>query len=491
MSRPAFLGLLSWLFAVGAFAQSASQFERYFLDKTMRVDLYHVGDKNGEFLTIDRILREGVWAGNPASLIDPLNNGRYRVCVYDMPTNALVFTRGYDTYFGEYKTTEPAKNGLKRVFQETILIPYPKHPVLFVVEGRDRQNIYHPLLQSRIDPSDYHVISDAPPRSGRIIQLVKNGDPHKTVDLVFIAEGYTAKEEAKFEADLKRFTEKFFTWEPYRTMKDRFTITGIFNPSLESGTDEPRQGSYRRTLLNATFNSLDSDRYLLTEENKLMRDVAGQVPYDAIVVMVNSKRYGGGGIYNAFTMFTSDGTWDEYVFMHEFGHAFGGLGDEYTGDVSYEDFYPSGVEPTEPNITALLDPENLKWKDLLTPGLSVPTDWGEKAYDSLKTRRSELVAEKAKALSRLKNDSASESAVKEAEANYSRQLDELGKKIRAFMEEHPLKGKIGVFEGAGYVAKGLYRPTLNSLMNQFTKGDRSMYRVNEQAVMRVIDYYTK
>ncbi len=474
-----------------AHSQEAISYDRYFIDSTMRVDLYHIGDKNDEFYTLDRVLREGTWAGTTDQLIDPFNNGRYRTRLVDIASNTLIYSRGFDVYFGEYKTTDQAKSGIKRVFQESILCPFPKHPVILLIDRRDRSNIYQPLFEQRIDPADYHIIHELPLRNDKIVPVLRSGDPHHAVDVVFIAEGYTQAEEKKFEGDVKRFAETLFTWEPYKEYKSHFNITGIFSPSPQSGVDEPRQGSYKKTLLNATFNSLDSDRYLLTEENKLMRDVAGQVPYDAVLVIVNSKRYGGGGIYNDFTAFTSDGPSSDYVFVHEFGHAFGGLGDEYMGDVSYEEFYPKGVEPTEPNLTALLDPANLKWKDLVSPGIPIPTEWGEATYDSLVSRRTELYAEREKNVARMKGAGVSDSTLRDSAAAFGKEIGELSRKITGFLEDHPLKGKVGAFEGGGYEHKGIYRPTVNSLMNQFTKTDRSMYPVSERAVRKVIEYYTK
>jgi hypothetical protein len=486
-----FLLMLVVLLPGLARGQEPISFDRYFIDSTMRVDLYHVGDRNDEFYTLDRVLREGRWAGTVGNLIDPFDYGRYRARLFDIASNRLIYSRGYDTYFGEYKTTDQAKNGIKRVFQESVLCPFPKHPVLLVIDRRSRSSVYQPLFEQRVDPSDYHTIVESASRSDVIIPVVRNGDPHHAVDLIVVAEGYAQSEQKKFAEDVKRYGEILFEWEPYRKYKNRFNITGVFSSSPESGVDEPRQGSYKKTLLNATFNSLDSDRYLLTEENKLMRDVAGQIPYDALLVMVNSTRYGGGGIYNDFTAFTSDGPTNDFVFVHEFGHAFGGLGDEYMGDVSYEGFFPKGVEPTEPNLTALLDPANLKWKELVSPGISIPTEWGGAAYDSLIARRSDLIAARQQRLSQIRAEGATDSTVKEVGKGLNKDIGDLSKRITSFLEDHPLKGKVGAFEGGGYEHKGIFRPTVNSLMNQFSKTDRSMYPVSERAVQKMIEYYIR
>jgi hypothetical protein len=473
-------------------ARAEVAFDEYFVDATLRVDYYHIGDKSTELVTLDRVLREGMWAGNPGHLLDPFSYGRYRVQVFDSASGRLIYSRGFDSYFGEYKTSEPAKHGVKRTFHESLLIPAPKRTIRFVIEMRDRSNVYHQLFEAAIDPGDYHIVTEQARRGERVIEQVKNGSPHDKVDIVILSEGYTKSDEEKFAADVKRYADILLAWEPYRSYKDRFNISGIFVPSPESGVDEPRQHSYKKTALDATFNSLDSDRYLLSENNRMLRDVAAQVPYDALVVMVNSKRYGGGGIYNAFTFFTSDGTSNEEVFQHEFAHAFGGLGDEYyTSDVAYDEFYPPGVEPTEPNLTALLDPKNVKWRDLLTPGLAVPTEWGQQTYDSLTSRRDAVSKEHSERVARLKKEGAGDIEVRKAEVEFRPVMEELNRRIKSFLEDHPLKGKIGAFEGGGYAPKGLYRPTVNSLMNQFTATDRTFYRVNEAALIRMIGYYSR
>ncbi len=487
-----YAGIVFLLVVGRLMAEEQPRFDAFFVDSTLRVDYYHIGDAHDELITLDQIYRAGPWAGNPTTLLDPLGLGRYRARLYDVATNTLVYSRGYDAYFGEYRTTDPAKKGTKRTYHETILTPFPKLPVLLVIESRDRQNIYHPLFTLRIDPDDYHIVCETPGKSGTVIETVAQGNPHSKVDLVILSEGYTMAERGKFEKDLKRYTDIFFTWEPYKSLRDRFNIRGVFFPSPESGVDEPRQRSYRTTVLDATFNSLDSDRYLLTEQNKTMRDLAGQVPYDAILIMVNTKRYGGGGIYNSFTMFSSDGPWNEHVFVHEFGHAFAGLADEYyTREVSYDQFFAPGVEPTEQNITALLNPSQLKWKSFVTPGLPIPTPWGQETYDSLGTARDTLYASQRRALEDLNHRNASPDETARTRKSFGDQIAQVNDKLKKFFSEHPLRGKVGAFEGAGYVPKGFYRPTVNSLMNQFNDQERTLYPVNDHAIRRVIDFYTE
>ncbi len=480
------------IFSTLLHSQTPAKFERFFLDQTLRIDYYHVGDAAEEIITIDQVYRQGPWAGNPEHLLDPFNTGRYFIKLYDVASNALIHSRGFDSYFGEYKTTEPAKNGVKRTYHETALLPCPAKPVFFVIEMRDRNNLLHPLFTRKIDPAALEVIKENPDRQDNIYPVVRNGDAHKKVDIVMIAEGYSAEEEAKFNADLERYAKVFFEWEPYKSKRKNFNISGIFRPSRESGVDEPERGIFKNTALNSSFNSLGSDRYLLTEDNKTLRDVAAQVPYDAIFILVNSKRYGGGGIYNFFCITTVDNEWSEFVFQHEFGHSFTGLADEYYGaEVAYDEFFPVGVEPTEANITALLDPPNIKWKELISPGVAIPTDWGKAKFDSLYIADLKIRQQKTDTLAALIRQAYPEATVKQVEARYDSLSRQLNDQIKAFTRNHPLKDKVGAFEGGGYVAKGIYRPMLNCLMLKFEKDDPGFCKVCEQAVNRMIEYYSE
>ncbi len=443
-------------------------------------------------ITLDQIYREGAWAGNPRNLIDPINQGRYRIQARDPHSGNIIFNRGYDSYFGEYQTTAPAKDGNRRTFHESVLIPYPKDSVLITIERRQRDQTLIGIFQQIIDPLSYHIIKEIPGRDRKITQTVSSGAASDHVDVVVIGEGYTEADSAKFRKDLGRFSDIFFAWEPYKSAKNNFNFTGIFSPSLDQGVDEPRRDRFKRTALNATFNSLDSDRYLLTEDNKSLRDIAGQVPYDLLLIMVNKNRYGGGGIYNQFCTFTSDGPWSEHVFHHEIGHTFGGLADEYyTSDVAYEEFYPRGIEPLEPNITALLDPEQVKWQVYLDPELPVPTPWGRKKFDQLLADYEMVSTQKQQELDSLRLGGAGKAAFDTLEEKYARLRTQVWKKIDNFFEVHPLKGKVGVYEGAGYMADGFYRPTVNSIMHRFSQSEKFFYPVNEAAIKRVIDYYTE
>jgi len=471
-------------------ASSVSRFDDYFLDKTMRVDYFHLGDGREELVTIDQIYEQGIWPGSRRNLIDDFNSGRYFLKIFDSSSGKLIFSKGFDSYFSEYKTTDGALKGIKKTYHETALIPYPKKKIKFVLEARNRENILQPLFSQEIDPSSLNIIKERLDRKVKVFEVLKSGEPRQKVDIAFVAEGYTLEEEGKFKADLKRFSEVFFSQEPYKTYKDRFNIYGVFKPSEESGCDEPSHGVFKNTALNSTFDSLGSERYLLTEDNKSLRDVAAHVPYDALFIMVNHKRYGGGGIYNLYCTFTTDNQWYEYLFLHEFGHSFAGLGDEYyTSAVAYNEFYPRGVEPTEPNITALLDPKNLKWKELVSAEIEIPTPWEKEAFDEMDNAYQKVRLETNEKIARMKREGAPQAEVEKVEQESERLSLENAKRVDDYLSRSKFKDKVGAFEGAGYSAEGLFRPMVDCIM--FTRGKKPFCKVCEQAVIRAIKYYSE
>lgn len=471
-------------------AQAQGEFEQYFLDKTMRIDYFHIGDAKEEFITVDQIFEQGVWAGSKRNLLDNFHNGRYCIKIYDLASGKLIFSKGFDSYFGEYKTTDVALNGMKRTFHESALIPYPKNKIKFSLEIRNRQNLLQPLFSQEIDPSGITIIRETLSRGVKVFEVQKKGDAHQKIDIAFIAEGYTLAEEGKLEADLERFVQVFFRQEPYKTYKDRFNIYGVFKPSEESGCDEPSHGSFKNTALSATFDSLGSERYLLTEDNKSFRDIAAHVPYDALFLMVNHKRYGGGGIYNLYCTFTVDNQWFEYLFLHEFGHSFAGLGDEYyTSEVAYNEFYSKGVEPVEPNITALLDPKDLKWKAFVSAGIEIPTPWEKQEFDRMDNAYQKIRQEINGKIARMKREKAPRAEIEKVEEESERLSREQAKKVDEYLRKSKYWGKIGAFEGAGYSAQGLYRPAVDCIM--FTKGTKPFCKVCEEAIIRVIKHLSQ
>jgi hypothetical protein len=480
--------LLAW--PLLAPCQGNIDFAAYFTNQTMRVDIFHSGDAQKETLSIDKIYIQGPWAGNPRRLTDPPEYGRYLMQVYAAADNTLIYSKGFDSYFNEYKTTEPAAKGVVKTFPASLLIPCPKNRIRLEVALRDRQNQPQLLFKIEIDPQDIFIVREKLGDDVQVIEQVKNGEPGNKVDLAILAEGYTAAEEGKFRQDLAHFSALLLSQEPYKTFHDRFNIYGLFKASWESGCDEPGYGSYKNTALQAGFDAFGSERYMLTEDNSAMRDIAAHVPYDAIIIMVNHARYGGGGIYNLYCTFTTDNQWRDYLLLHEFGHSFSGLADEYyTSAVAYNEFYLPGVEPLEANLTALLDPKNLKWKELVSKKTSVPTLWEKAAYEEMEKVYQKKRQEMNERIAALKRGGAAKGEI-EALQVQSEEMSRLnGLEVNAFFKKSRFNGKVGAFEGAGYAAKGLFRPMLDCLM--FSRGIRPLCKVCEQAVIRTIRYYSE
>ena len=483
--------LLFILLSMETITNGQINFSIFFINKTMRIDYFHTGDAKDELITVDKIYRYGLWAGSIKNLIDNFNNGKYYYRIYDLSSGKLIFSKGFNSYFGEYQTSSEALNGIKRTYSESAIIPYPKSKIRLVIERRKPDNKLEKFFDSEIDPESIDIIREPVlDKSVKIYEEVNNGDPHSKVDVVILSEGYTANEETKFKSDLNRYTKIFFSQEPYKSYRNNFNIWGVFKASEESGTDEPRAGIYRNTVLNSTFNSLGSERYLLTEDNKTMRDMAAHVPYDAIYIMVNHQRYGGGGIYNFFCTFISDNQWSPYIFLHEFGHSFAGLADEYyTSDVAYNDFYPKGIEPVEPNITALLNPPEVKWESLITPGIQIPTPWEKAEYDSVDLKWQAERRDLNNKIAGLKKNKAPRDQIKRAEEYYNQKDKMHADWIDRYLSKSAYTGKVGVFEGAGYASKGLYRPMLDCIM--FSKGEKPFCKVCEAAIIKVIKFYSE
>jgi len=472
-------------------AQEFDKFNKSFIDKTMRIDYFHIGDAKTEIVTIDQIYMYGIWAGSRIHLIDEFNVGRYYVKIYDKNSETLIYSKGFDSYFGEYQTSKAALDGIKKTFHESALIPYPKDNIIFTLERRDKENKLNEFFRQEIDPDEVNIRrDDLIDPTVKVFETDKNSDPHKRVDIAIVGEGYTRLEKDKFLADLAYFEDVFFGKEPYKSNENKFNFYGVFKPSSESGVDEPRAGLYKNTILNSTFNSLGSERYLLTEDNKSLRDIAANVPYDAIYIMVNHQRYGGGGIYNFFCTFTSKNQWKDYLFLHEFGHSFTGLADEYyTSSTAYNDFYLKNIEPVEANITALLDPQNLKWEEFLKGGQEIPTPWEKANYDSMDYKWQKERRELNNKIAELKKNYASLQEIIDAEQEYDLKDKLHADKVDSYLQRSKYFGIVGAFEGAGYVSKGMYRPMIDCIM--FSKGDKPFCKVCESAIVKVINSYTE
>lgn len=451
-------------------------YDRFFTDKTMRVDYFHTGTKGEDRVTLDQVYQEGTWPGTRTNLVDELNLGEYGFRVYDRATNVLICFQGFSSIYNEWQTTDEALAGVYRTFSETVRFPYPKQTVQLSIVRRDKQMLYHEVFTTFIDPSrPTEVNKEQRSTSFKVTPVMDNGNSSSKVDIVILGDGYGRADMEKLRTDARHFNDVMFGTEPFKSRRKDFNVWLVEVESRESGINVPDKNVWKGNALGCQYNTFNTPRYVLTTNNKAVRDAAGAAPYDAICILVNDTRYGGGGIYNLYaTTYTREETdnqkWQmDYVYVHEFGHSFAGLADEYyAAQTGYNDFYSPGVEPWEPNITALLDRKHVKWSELLTPGIEIPTPWEKSEYDSITALQSKL--------DRLAPD-------------YYQKREPYFKALVEIRTKSKYAGKVGVFEGAGYASKGLYRPSLDCRMFSLSLVDFDP--VCSAAIKRVIDYYTK
>lgn len=410
------------------FSFSQSNYKSYFTNKSFRFD-FLLGGNNKEVVVYPQEMKqEKFWAGSKTNLIDPFNCGSYRFRVFDIKSDSLIFSKGFSTLFQEWQTTAEAKT-TNKTYSQSAIFPYPKNKIRLEIGARQWDGTFKTLFSAEINPKDYFILREQN-KDFEWVDIVQNGRPEKKVDLVILAEGYTAAQKEKFIADAKRVSNYLFDEEPFKSEKSNFNVKAVFTPSAESGTDIPGERIYKDTHFNSQFYTFDLPRYLTTSDLKTVYDAAGTVPYDHIYVLVNTERYGGGGFYNFVSVCTSDHELTKEVFVHEFGHGFAGLADEYyNSSVAYEDYYNLKVEPWEPNITTLVDFDK-KWKTMLEAATPIPTPRKDK-----------------------------------------------------------FKNTLGVFEGGGYMSKGIYSPKMDCRMK--SNESKGFCPVCEEAIRKVIRFYTE
>ena len=416
--------LLSLLGMQPVMAQT--DFDRYFEPKSLRIDFALSGNREQQAAAIRQLREEPVWGGPRKNCIDTFNYGGHYIYVYDAATDKLIYSRGFNTLFEEWRSTEEAKNETQS-WDNSVSVPFPKQPVRIEIAARDKRDMqFHPLLSQTVDPQSI-FINRGKLHQNKVHALQQKGDAVSKVDLVFLAEGYTANEQAKFVADARRFMEALFAVPPFSDRREDFNVWAVELVSEDSGTDVSGKGIFKNTALNTGYYTFGIDRYLTTPDMPAIRDAVWNVPCDAVFLLINTDTYGGGGMYNFYACGTADHPQTPDVFTHEFGHSFAGLADEYfSSEVAYQDFYNLAQEPWEPNLTTLVHFEQ-KWKDLLPAETPVPTP--------------------------------TDAAHRE---------------------------QIGVFEGGGYVSKGIYRPMDHCMMRDYAPFCPACSR----AIVRMIDFLT-
>jgi len=411
-------------FAANLFAQN--NFDNYFLEKTLRFDFYHVGNSNLEQIVFDELIEEPIWGGPKISLIDSLNLGEYKIALFNK-NNEMIYSKGFSTLFKEWQTTQEAKE-LTRSYSGAVIFPYPKENVTLKMYSRDKVNKFEEIYSLNINPKNYFI------RKGNndkyeTEKIMYSGLPSEKYDIVFLPEGYKESDMEKFISDCNTLANHLFEYAPFDELKSNFNFWAVKAPSKESICDIPANNVWGNTLLNSSYYTFDSERYLMTEDYQKVCDIASNAAYDQIYILANSEKYGGGAIYNFYSLTVTNDPKYKEIFIHELGHGLAALADEYGYDDTFGDIYPQGVEPWEKNITNLSDFSS-KWKKEIESETPIPTP-----------------------------------------------------------DKTEFKDKIGVFEGGGYVAKGIYRPTFNSIMRSLEA--KEFNKVSKDAIKEVILLYSK
>ncbi len=442
--------------------------------RTMRVDYYHSGNNDTEMFSLDRVIIEPLaFSANLQQPIDQTLRGKYSFEITSPETGDVAWSRSFSSIYGEWETTGEART-MNRTFHESVRFPMQEEVFEVVLKKRDAQNRFREIWRIDIDPDDYLVHRESAGWLEHVVAIEKNGASADKVDLLLLGDGYTTEEQEEFVAKAQELTEILFATSPFRERRSDFNVWALAPPAAESGVSRPSTGIYRDSPIGATYDAFRSERYVLTNSNKDWRRIASSVSYDFVEILTNSDTYGGGGIYGLFSTAAANSEWAGYLFVHEFAHHFAGLADEYyTSSVAYE--APGEiVEPYEPNVTALLDPANLKWRHLVADATPLPTPWPKDVYEE-----HSLAYQARRANMREEN-------VDESQMN--KLFMENQRIVEKMFSAAPYSRDIGAFEGALYQAKGYYRSEQNCIM--FTRTS-DFCTVCAAAIEEVIDEYTR
>lgn len=407
---------------------SAQVFDEWFLDKTLRLDYTFSGDNRSQYIYLDEMKCSENWYGRRVNLDSLLLQGNGQLCMKDSKSGVVLYKHSFSTLFQEWQTTEEAAN-VQKSFENVFLVPFPKNPVDITITLIDTHNNVKGLLTHHVDPKDILIRPVVADENIKWKYLRKAGDCKNKIDVAFVAEGYQAGEMDIFEQDCRASIDAMIAHEPFKSMMDQFNFVAVMVPSQESGVSIPHNNIWKNTVLCSSFDTFYSNRYLTTLHLKKLHDVLTGIPYEHIVILANTDNYGGGGIYNSYLMSAAHNKQNLPVVVHEFGHSFAGLADEYYYDDQYEPMYPVDVEPWEPNITTLVDFKD-KWADMLGNDVKIPTvPSGKNIYT-----------------------------------------------------------EVGVYEGGGYQSKGVFRPVQECRMK--VNEAPVFCPVCERAIRRMIDYNT-
>ncbi|WP_077153297.1 IgA Peptidase M64 [Bacteroides bouchesdurhonensis] len=422
--KPFYCVLLFLLITTGSYGQN---FSDHFLDKTLRVDYIFTGDVKQQSIVLDELSELPTWAGRRHHLSELPLEGNGQITIKDLSTKQCIYKTSFSSLFQEWLSTYEAKETTKG-FENSFLLPYPKQPVEVEIILLNPRKEVMTSFKHIVRPDDILIHKRGTSHITPHRYLLQSGNEKDCIDVAILAEGYTDKEMDIFYQDAEKACESLFSHEPFRSTKNKFNIVAVASPSIDSGVSVPRENTWKHTALQSHFDTFYSDRYLTTSRVKSIHNALAGIPYEHIIILANTDVYGGGGIYNSYTLTTAHHPMFKPVVVHEFGHSFGGLADEYFyEDDVMTDTYPLNVEPWEQNITTRVDFSS-KWKDMLPSDTPIPTPVSQKE-----------------------------------------------------------KYSVGVYEGGGYSAKGIYRPAFNCRMK--TNEHPEFCPVCQRAIRRVIDFY--
>lgn len=408
----------------------AQDFETYFTNKTLRLDYIFSGNAKEQAICLDQLASLPSWAGRRHNLSQLPLQGNGQITIRDVKENRVIYCTSFSSLFQEWVVTEEAKN-ITKGFENTFLVPYPLKPIEVEVTLRNARQEVSASFKHIVNPDDILIREKGTNNRVEYKYLLHNGNEEKHIDVAILAEGYKKEEMEVFYKDAEIAYKAILQHEPFTSLKDRFNFIAIATPSEESGVSIPRLNQWKRTAFGSHFSTFYSDRYLTTSNVKDIHDAIAGIPYEHIIILANTDEYGGGGIYNSYTLTTAHHPQFKPVVVHEFGHSFGGLADEYfyEGADEMAGLYPLDIEPWEQNITTLVDFTS-KWKNSIKKGTPIPTPQAKKEVYIT-----------------------------------------------------------GVYEGAGYSTKGVYRPADNCRMR--TNEHPTFCPACQQALTQLINFYTE
>ena len=421
--------ILFLLCLIAVSSTRAQVFADHFADKTLRVDYIFNGNASGQAICLDGLSALPTWAGRKHHLAELPLQGNGQIVMRNAASGKTIYTTSFSSLFQEWLETDEARNVTKG-FENTFLLPYPLQPVEIEITLLDPRRNVRASMKHIVHPNDVLIEQKGNSHITPHKYLLHNDSPEKCIDVAILAEGYTLQEMQAFYEDANIACKSIFDHEPFKSMKKRFNVVAVASPSTDSGVSVPRLNEWKHTAFSSHFSTFYSDRYLTTSRVKAIHDALAGIPYEHIIILANTEEYGGGGIYNSYTLTTAHHPMFRPVVVHEFGHSFGGLADEYFYDNDVmTDTYPLDIEPWEQNISTQVD-FAAKWKDMLSENTPVPTP---------------------------------------AEVS----------------ENYPT----GVYEGGGYSAKRIFRPSENCRMR--TNEYPAFCPVCQRALRRIIEFYTE